>query len=62
KLEPGKVDYYPHLEPVHKLVKIDLDRALLEFFNSQISYFELKHFRVHSAMLEARGSLQLKLA
>ena len=62
KLEPGKASLYPHLEPVHSLVKKDLDRALLEFLNSQISYFELKHFRVHPAMLEARDSLQLKLA
>ncbi len=62
KLEPGKARLYPHLKPVCDLVKKDLDRALLEFFNSQISYFELKHFRVHPAMLEARDSLQLKLA
>ena len=62
KLEPGKAELYPHLKPVCDLVKKDLDRALLEFLNSQISYFELKHFRVHPAMLEARGSLQLKLA
>lgn len=61
KLEPGKASLYPHLKPVHSLVKKDLDRALLEFFNSQISYFELKHFRVHPAMLESRHSLQLKL-
>lgn len=62
KIEPGKSGLYPHLAPIRDLVKKDVDRALLEFFNSQISFLQLKHFRVHPAMIAAGNYFRLRLA
>ena len=61
KIDPQKILQRPHLERIRDLTWENLDQALLEFINSEVSSFIERGGLIHPATIEARNELFLRL-
>ena len=60
KLDPHKIRRYPHHAQVRDLALQDLDRAVLQFLNSELARFVQDGGLIHPASIEARNELLLR--
>ena len=61
KLDPHKVERYAHLAEVEALAHKSLDRAILEYVNSEMDYLLRRGYPIHPATLGLRNQLLMGL-
>jgi predicted HD superfamily hydrolase involved in NAD metabolism len=61
KLDPWKIDRYPYLPQLRELAMENLDRALLEFLDREITSRLRQGLTVHPVSLECRNALLIAL-
>lgn len=61
KLDPQKINYYPHQPRIRELASEDLDRAVLEFLSQELAARAKRGELVHPVAVETRNALLVAL-